>query len=125
METRQIRQRSILGSSWKIYCQHKLRRFAEEFVCLSVPWSVSTESDLLSVWDFKASVLKSSTAFSSSRPSHQVKHNCQTVRFADPPCIVMKLTQCGHEGKMGFGISSAVVAKPGLLPALHGENRAA
>ena len=36
METRQIRQRSILGSSWKIYCQHKLRRLAAEFVCLSV-----------------------------------------------------------------------------------------
>ncbi|EPT06091.1 hypothetical protein FOMPIDRAFT_1026938 [Fomitopsis schrenkii] len=43
---------------------------------------VSTSyDDLLRIWDFKASVLKSSSAFPSSRPSHQAKHSCQTGKW--------------------------------------------
>ena len=85
MEARQVRQRCILGSPREIYCQHKLRRPAPEFVRPSTFWSISpADLDLSLVWDFKASVLKSSTAFPSSRPSHQVKHNCQTVCLAGP-----------------------------------------
>ncbi|KAI0736996.1 WD40-repeat-containing domain protein [Fomitopsis betulina] len=43
---------------------------------------VSTSyDDLLRVWDFKSSVLKSGSAFPSSRPSHEAKHNCQTGKW--------------------------------------------
>ncbi|KZT68200.1 WD40 repeat-like protein [Daedalea quercina L-15889] len=43
---------------------------------------VSTSyDDLLRLWDFKSSVLESNITFPSSRPSYQVKHNCQTGRW--------------------------------------------
>ncbi|KAH9934672.1 WD40-repeat-containing domain protein [Fomitopsis serialis] len=37
--------------------------------------------DLLRLWEFSGSVLKSTSTFPSSRPSNQIRHSCQTGRW--------------------------------------------
>ena len=77
---------------------------------------VLTES-LLLVWDFKGTVLKNNTAFPSSRPSYQAKHNCQTVSSVKTRHLG-HLT-AGNPGEVGNGVQGAVVAESGLFPAFH------